>query len=135
MEVILFLYSMGLWLIFVVLAIANGSFRNFVYNKKIGEHKGHVISSVIAISYTLAVTYFFVGIIKSTVTLTDLLLVGSLWLTITVVFEFGFGHYIMKHSWSHLISDYNLSKGRIWSLVLLTTFIAPVFWGLIFGLS
>jgi hypothetical protein len=131
LDATLLLHSVGMWLVFLVLAIVNGSARNFLYAKKTGEHKGHVISSLIAISYILAGTYLFVNAVASVATLTDLLLVGGFWLTVTVVFEFGFGHYVMKHSWSHLLADYNLLKGRLWSLVLLTSFVAPVFWGLL----
>ena len=135
MDFMLFLYSIGLWLVFVVLAIVNGVIRNSVYAPKVGEHKGHVISSVVAVCYILAVTYFFVGTIKLSTTLFDLFLIGLFWVTITVLFEFGFGHYVIGHSWEHLIADYNILNGRLWSLVLLTTFSSPLFWGLVFGLS
>ena len=131
LDALLFLYSVGMWLVFVVLAIVNGSARNFVYSKKVGEHKGHVISSIIAIGYILAGTYLFVNAVAPVASIADLLLVGGFWLAITVVFEFGFGHYVMKHPWSHLLSDYNLLKGRLWSLVLLTTSVSPVLWGLL----
>ncbi|PVX24346.1 MAG: hypothetical protein CW691_08025 [Candidatus Bathyarchaeum sp.] len=129
------MYAVGVWLVFLVLAIINGIIRNSVYAPKLSEHKGHVISSLIAVAYTLAITYLFVNSISSTVTLADLLMVGAFWLTITVIFEFGFGHYIIGHSWSHLIADYNIIKGRLWSVVLLTTFAAPTFWGIILGLN
>ena len=135
MDFTLFLYSVGLWVVFVFLAILNGLIRNSVYGPKIGEHKGHVVSSVVAVCYILVVTYFFVNAVKLFVTLTDLLLIGLLWVTITVLFEFGFGHYVLGHSWGHLLSDYNIMKGRFWSLVLLATFGTPVFWGLMMGLS
>ena len=58
-------------------------------------------------------TYFFVDAMKLSATLLDLFLIGLFWVTITVVFEFGFGHYVVKHSWEHLIADYNLLKGRV----------------------
>jgi len=135
MDSTLFLYSIGLWVVFVVLAIINGTIRNSVYGPKVGEHKGHVISSVVAVCYTLGVTYFFVNAIKQSATLVDLFLIGVFWVTITMVFEFGFGHYVIGHSWERLLGDYNLLKGRLWSLVLLTTFVAPIFWGLGLGLS
>lgn len=44
----------------------------------------------------------------------------------TVVFEFGAGHYIFGHSWEKLFADYNFVRGRIWALVLVTTFFAPI---------
>ncbi|MEW6447103.1 MAG: hypothetical protein AB1426_03305, partial [Bacillota bacterium] len=51
--------------------------------------------------------------------------IGLIWLVLTVAFEFGFGHFVMGHSWSRLLHDYNLLKGRLWVLVLLWVAIAP----------
>jgi protein-S-isoprenylcysteine O-methyltransferase Ste14 len=50
---------------------------------------------------------------------------GGIWLLLTIVFEFVFGHYVMGHPWSRLFRDYNLLKGRLWVLVLVWTAISP----------
>ena len=70
-------------------------------------------------------THLFISNLKINYTETDLLLIGAFWTILTILFEFGFGHYVIGHSWSKLFADYNILKGRVWSLVLLTTFIAP----------
>ena len=72
----LFLYAIGIWLVFLVLAIINGTIRNSVYAPKLDDYEGHVISSIIVIAYTLVITYLFVGNVKPNVTKTDLLLIG-----------------------------------------------------------
>ena len=130
METKIFLYALGIWLIFVVAGILNGVFRKSFITPKVGEHAGHVISTIILICVILAVTYLFISNLKINYTRTDLLLIGAFWLMLTILFEFGFGHYVMGHSWNRLFADYNLLKGRVWSLVLLTTFIAPLLIGL-----
>lgn len=48
-----------------------------------------------------------------------------MWLTATVVFEFGFGHYVIGHSWDRLLRDYNLLEGRVWLLFLTATTVIP----------
>ena len=53
------------------------------------------------------------------------IIVGVLWLALTVAFEFLFGHYIAGHPWARLLHDYNLIRGRLWILVLLWTALAP----------
>jgi hypothetical protein len=53
------------------------------------------------------------------------LTIGTIWLILTILFEFVFGHYVMGHTWSHLLHDYNIFAGRLWSLVLLWNFIGP----------
>jgi uncharacterized membrane protein YhaH (DUF805 family) len=54
----------------------------------------------------------------------EALLVGGIWVVMTIPFEFMFGHYVMEHSWSRLFYDYNLLQGRVWVLVLVWTFLA-----------
>lgn len=43
-----------------------------------------------------------------------------------VRFEFSFGHYIAKTAWKKLFHDYNLLKGRVWPLFLLTELVSPL---------
>ena len=126
METKIFLYALGIWFILVVAAILNGAFRESFITSKVGEQVGHVISTVIFICVILVVTYLFLSNLKINYTKTDLLLIGALWLILTILFEFVFGHYVMGHSWNRLFADYNILKGRVWSFVLLTTFIAPL---------
>jgi hypothetical protein len=45
---------------------------------------------------------------------------------LTLAFEFGVGHWVFRNSWKKLLDEYDLSKGRIWTLVLATTLLAPV---------
>ena len=123
--------ALGIWLIFVVAGILNGVFRESFITPKVGEHTGHIISTSILICGILVVTHLFISNLKINYTKTDLLLIGAFWTILTILFEFGFGHYVIGHSWSKLFADYNILEGRVWSLVLLTTFIAPLLIGYI----
>jgi len=131
MEAKIFLYALGIWVLFVIIAILNGTFRNSFLVARMGEYAAHVVSTIILVCVILAVTYLFLSYIRLDYTKTDLLLIGGLWLTLTVSFEFLFGHYIVGHSWSTLLADYNIFKGRLWLLVLIAAFIAPLLFGLI----
>lgn len=51
--------------------------------------------------------------------------VGALWLALTVAFEFAFGRNVSGASLESLLADYDLRRGRLWSLVLLTVLFAP----------
>jgi hypothetical protein len=51
--------------------------------------------------------------------------VGILWAVLTVAFEFLAGHYAFGHPWPELLADYDLLRGRVWLLVLVTTLVAP----------
>lgn len=125
----LYVYSLGVWLVLTVLAILNGILRNATYARALGEHAGHVISSVILISLFLLITYVFLVNVKVAYGNLDLFLVGALWLALTVTFEFLFGHYVAGHSWGRLLADYDILKGRVWALVLLAVFLGPLIIG------
>ena len=115
---------------FSCLAIVNAVIRETLYESKLGDNLGYAFSSIIAVVYTLAVICLFVNHVKADVTKIDLLLIGVFWLALTVIFEFGFGHYVMGRSWECLLADYTILKGRLWSLVLLITFVSPLFLGI-----
>ena len=120
-----FVVTFGMWLVFVVIAIINAAVRNKVYKPVVGDLVAHQISTVIFVSLIFVVTYLILRV--SGLQLTDLsaLVMGSIWLVSTILFEFAAGHYAFKNSWEKLLADYNIFKGRIWSLVLLATFLAP----------
>jgi len=60
-----------------------------------------------------------------------LFLIGGFWVILTILFEFVFGHYVIKNPWQKLLADYNILKGRLWSLLLLTELISPLLIGLL----
>jgi len=112
------------WFAFPFLAIFNATLRELIYKKPLGELAAHQISTATGVVLFALVFYliFKRWKIKST---KQALLIGIIWLGLTILFEFGFGHYIMRNSWAKLLQDYNLAKGRVWSLFLLWITIAP----------
>ena len=112
------------WLVLMVLAIANGIFRNSVITPRLGEQVGHVISTVVLCLILLCVSLLTIRWIGPHTT-RDALLIGAFWVVLTLAFEFLAGHYAFGHSWEKLLADYNVGKGRVWLLVPITTLIAP----------
>ena len=121
----IYLYALITWFILVILAIINGSIRNFIYQPYTGELPAHQISTIIFCLLILAAAYVFLSLLKKTLTKTQLILIGLFWLVLTILFEFIFQHYVMAKSWQILLADYNFLQGRIWLLVLIITFLAP----------
>lgn len=126
----IYIQAVGVWIALLILAIINGAIRNGVYGPRIGnELVAHQISTVTCIVLFLTVMYVFLKFTGAEYTEHDLLIIGFMWLVMTIVFEFLFGHYVMGNPWSKLFADYNILKGRVWSLVLLTTLGGPYFVG------
>ena len=112
------------WLGLVLIMILNGSIRNFVYGPLVSELTAHQISSVTGVLLTGLFTWLL-SLMWRIRSERQALAIGSIWLVLTIVFEFIFGHYVMGHLWSRLLYDCNLIEGRVWSLVLIFTMIAP----------
>jgi hypothetical protein len=113
------------WLPMVAIAIFNGILREKTYGKALSESRAHQLSTITGIA--LLGTYIWVVIsLWGFESFTQAVIVGCLWLALTIAFEFLFGHFVAKHSWTDLLADYNLLAGRLWPLVLVWVAIAPV---------
>jgi hypothetical protein len=112
------------WAPMVVIAVANAAVREWWYAKRVTELRAHQISTASAL--VLLGAYIWVIIrLWPPESPKEALAVGLMWLVLTVAFEFLFGHYGARHSWSRLLHDYNILAGRVWALVLLWVAIAP----------
>jgi hypothetical protein len=121
-----FAYGFGAWLLIAVVAVANGIFRAVVLEPALGPYRAHVASTLATgIPAFLLVIYLYVRYGPIVHTRRELTALGVFWVVLTVVFEFGFGHYVVGHPWSRLLADYNLLAGRLWVLVLLVTLAGP----------
>ena len=112
------------WLGLVVLGIVNGLIRNMVYAKFLGELFAHQVSTVILIVLIGLYTWVLSGWWKIQ-SAGQAVAIGLIWLALTVVFEFLFGHYVVGHPWSRLLHDYDIRQGRVWVLVLIWTAVVP----------
>jgi hypothetical protein len=117
--------ALAAWFGLMLLAIANGTFRQFVLTPRFDDRAAHAISTVMLCALILLVawvTISWIGVRSRG----DAWKVGGLWLLLTVAFEFFAGHYLFGNSWEKLLADYDLARGRIWVAVLIATLIAPV---------
>lgn len=112
------------WFLLALVAIANGILRQGTYGKVVSELAAHQISTLTAIFAFGAVTWI-VHRFWPLQSASQAWTIGFCWLVMTVVFEFGFGHYVAGHSWEKLYADYDLLKGRVWSLVLVWVTVLP----------
>jgi hypothetical protein len=112
------------WFGIIFLAIANGAIREFGYKSNVGDLLAHQISTFILILlialYTWQLNKFWP--IKSA---RQAWIIGSIWIIMTIAFEFGMGHFISEIPLSKMLSEYNIFAGRLWILIPLWTFFAP----------
>lgn len=121
----IYLYSVFIWFLFSVFAIINGTIRQFVYLDLLGDLSAHQLSTIIFVFVMLLIMHVFFNKLNLDYKKKDLVNIGLIWTIFTILFEFGFGHYIVGHSWTKLFYDYNIFQGHIWILVLLTSLFGP----------
>jgi len=115
----------GTWFLFMILAIINAIIRNEGYKPLIGDLRAHQLSTFTFIILIFVVTYFVLKFSNLQISDKEAILLGFLWLIMTITFEFIAGHFIFGNPWEKLIADYNILQGRIWILVLFTILFSP----------
>jgi hypothetical protein len=113
------------WFPMIPIAIVNGLFREKVLANRFTELQAHQWSTV-SLILLFGIYVWVLFKFWPPETFRQSLYIGLLWLVLTVIFEFLFGHYIAGHSWNKLLQDYNMIKGRLWILVLIWITGAPV---------
>ncbi|QCU91160.1 hypothetical protein FE785_07960 [Thiomicrorhabdus sediminis] len=112
------------WFGLVVLAILNGTIRVKGYAQFTSELTAHQLSTLILVVLMGIYIYILTGVFPLDSS-QQALLIGGIWLVMTVMFEFIFGHYVMGNAWSVLFHDYNVFEGRVWLIVLVWALLAP----------
>mgnify|MGYP001829245575 CR=1 FL=1 len=112
------------WVPMVLIAILNGIVREGWYANYLPELRAHQVSTLTAVVLFGVYIWAIIRIWRPESS-RQAVLIGLIWLALTVAFEFLFGHYVMGHPWSRLLNDYNILEGRVWTVVLLWTTVAP----------
>jgi len=115
--------ALVIWFALLLVAVANGAFREALLIPRFASQAGHVVSTLMLCAGILIVTYLAVPWIRPD-SLRGTIAIGLAWLILTLAFEFGFGRARGK-PWAELLADYDVLEGRIWVLVLVTTAVAP----------
>ena len=112
------------WLLLLVLAFVNGAVRELWIVPRTGETAGRAISTIALCAAILLITWLTIAWIRP-IADRDAWRIGGMWVALTLAFEFLAGHYLFGTPWNQLLADYNVLRGRIWALALVTTAIAP----------
>jgi len=113
-----------LWFPMIVIAITNGALRQGFYVTFLDNLSAHQLSVVSGILFFAIYIWIITGKwkIKSS---KESVQIGLMWLLMTIIFEFIFGHFVMGNTWEKLLYDYNILEGRLWIIVLIWVTISP----------
>lgn len=118
--------AVAAWILMIPVAILNGGLRETLLVPVVGELRAHQLSVLTGSLACFAVIYALLHREAHRYSDRWLLGLGGVWVAATMVFEFGFGHWVMDNSWSRLLADYNVFAGRLWVVVLAVIGIAPL---------
>jgi hypothetical protein len=112
------------WLGGTVLAVANGVARELLYAGRVGDLAAHQISTATFVALFAA---YFAALERRwpIATTRRALEIGATWVVLTVVFEFGFGHWVDGKSFGELLANYDVTTGHVFLLVLAWVGVGP----------
>ena len=114
------------WVAMMPIAITNGIFREVALKPVLGDQIARQVSVATGSIAFLVLVYFMMREYVVDETDRRLLNIGLTWLAATIVFEFGFGHFVDGKSWGELLHDYNIFAGRLWPVFLGIEVLAPL---------
>jgi hypothetical protein len=120
----IYLIYIAAWFGLMIVAILNGTLRTFGFAKVMPELRAHQVSCFTGI-LLIGLAVWLLDKKWEIESKNQAFLIGFIWIVMTVIFEFVFGHYVMKHPWERLLHDYRIDEGRLWILVLLWTAVVP----------
>lgn len=107
-----------------MLGIANGVVRELAYRDLVGEKTANQIA--VATLVGLLALYFWLLERRWPIPTTRAALkIGLTWATLTVAFEFLFGHWVDGKTWPELFNNYDVADGRLWIVVLAWIALGP----------
>jgi hypothetical protein len=125
--------ALVIWVLMLVAASVNGAIREALLIPRMGDVIGRAVSTLTLCVVVLLLTYVTIDWIHPR-SGPDAWVVGGLWVALTLAFEFLAGHFLFGNPWRQLLEDYNVLRGRIWILVLITIAVAPLVCARIRGL-
>jgi len=112
------------WLLIVAAAILNGFLREKVLVSTMGTEAALPASGVLLATLVFLVALMSIPFIRPADT-KSCIRIGLYWLVLTLSFEFLFGYFIVGKSWSEIVQVFNVQRGDLFILVLLTTGFSP----------
>ena len=120
--------GLAVWVAIAVVESVNGTLRRLLLEPMVGDWRARQISVFTGSVLICVVTFIFVRWIKASNAL-DLVLVGLMWVVLTVLFEICLGRLARGLSWERIMSDYDLPHGGLMVFGLLVMMTAPLIAG------
>lgn len=116
--------ALAVWASLLGFAVINGLFRQRVLEPALGPEPAHILSTTTLAGAVFVAALLFVGLSSAEFVTSELLAIGLLWAVLTGLLELGLG-LARGVSTSELFADYDVTRGRLFGLVLLSEIVSP----------
>ena len=113
-----------IWSAFIPVAIVNGFVREKCLAPLVGVRRALPLSGISCAALFFLLVWVSIPWL-GTLPAGHFLLMGCMWLIMTVVFEFIVGRQVAHKSWEELLRAYDITTGNLWPVVLLAIAAAP----------
>ena len=124
MAIAVSLKALALWVTILIIAIINGILREKALNPLMGPVSGLTVSGII-----LSSCIFFVAFCAAPwygrLDTSQYWAIGLFWVLLTLLFEIGFGRFVLRKDWAELLQAFAFREGNIWPVVLVVTLVSP----------
>jgi hypothetical protein len=113
------------WVLIILAETVHGITRTLLLEPLIGDLRARQISVFTGAAMIFVITFVFVRWMKGSCA-SDFILIGSMWVILTIGFEILLGRLVLDVSWERIASDYDLPQGGLMLVGLLAMFFAPL---------
>lgn len=117
------------WFVLLIIALINATLRELTYKPLLEPYIGiwaHQISSVTAILFFFIAIFFFIRNFKEKFSKKELIIIGSIWVLLTVLFETLMNFFLRKISLIQTLQTYYFWNGETWIFVLISLIVSPL---------
>ena len=102
------------WLLMMVIETIHGVLRSLLLVLLVGDLRARQLGVFIGSGLILGIAVLLIDWIRPS-SVRELLVIGAMWLVLTLAFEFGLGH-ALGRPWSALVADFDLTGGGLLSI-------------------
>lgn len=120
----LWLRAVAVWLILIGTEVLHGVLRALYLAPRVGDLRARQIGVFIGSGLILAIAWLAAPWLRAETSRSQLL-IGGVWLGLTLLFEVGFGRVVLRYPWGRVASDYDVFRGGLLPVGLLVLLLAP----------
>lgn len=121
----IFFRALAVWFILIVAESIHGTLRELLLTPYVGALRARQICLFTGLLIILGVAAAFIHWMQAETT-RALLLVGLMWMILTLAFEFSLGRLVLGYSWERMMVDYDITRGGFLALGMIVLGLSPL---------